>query len=365
VSDADPHEADADPAAGRVRSRLATFRRHAGTVLSIPLWLIVPAIGLLLLGAWVWPYDFEAASRPRQAVQTLGFLVRVFQFHLALLLLAALVLGLVLGRRRLALLAVLAAVPVVAAEAWHALPASAPARGSGEVLRVMSINAYAFNRDAHAITAEVRRVDPDVLVFQEFTLPLHGRLIERLGGDYPHRLTRPAPGARGKAVFSKRPIDADLGHPNAGSDGRRRFAVELDGRPVAIALVHHRSPGGIDTVARNLLQTRTLIDSLPVEQNGLIAIGDFNASTWSPQLSALRSAGLVEAHDAVGWGRGGTWPDRRGGLPIDATAWGMGIRIDNAFLTPDLQVVDAGVGRHVGSDHRPIWVDLVRTAPDR
>ena len=343
-----------------VRAHLRRAWRLLGRVLALPLWLGVAFAGLGLAAAWVLPYDFHEANALRRLFQTAGFLFRVFQFHLGLACLAAAVVGLVFWRKRLIVVALLVAVPVLAAEAWRATPRPAMRATDGETLRIASFNLFAFNRDLDAVAAEVARLDADVIVFQEFNPPFHDPLVDRLAPLYPHFLLSGEVGTRGKAVFSRRPIDPDAAHPNAAADGRRRFTLDLAGRPLAVALVHHRSPGGADTLARNFAQAAGLAAGLADEAGGLVAVGDFNASTWTPQLALLRSAGLTEAHDAASFGRGATWPDALRVLPARAVDWGLGIRIDNAFLTGDLVPLAAGVGRSVDSDHRPIWVDVAR-----
>ena len=358
VDDAAPPEPTTNDRA--VRAHLRRAWRLLGRVLALPLWLGVAFAGLGLAAAWALPYDFDATGPLRRLAQTGGFLLRVFQFHLGLACLAAAVVGLVFWRKRLIVVALLVAVPVLAAEAWRATPRPATHATDGETLRIASFNLFAYNRDVEAVAAEIARLDADVVLFQEFNPPLHATLVDRLAPLYPHFLLSDEVGTRGKAVFSRRPLDPDAAHPSAAADGRRRFTLDLAGRPLAVALVHHRSPGGADTLARNFAQAASLAAGLADETGGLVAIGDFNASTWTPQLSLLRSAGLTEAHDATTLGRGATWPDALRVLPTSAVDWGVGIRIDNAFLTPDLVPIAGGVGRSVGSDHRPIWVDVAR-----
>ena len=358
VDDAAPPEPTTNDRA--VRAHLRRAWRIVGRLLALPLWLGVAFAGLGLAASWVLPYDFHEANALRRLFQTAGFLLRVFQFHLGLACLAAAGVGVVFWRKRLIVVALLVAVPVLAAEAWRATPRPTAHAADGETVRIASFNLFAYNRDFDAVAAEVARLDADVIVFQEFNPPFHSGLVDRLAPLYPHVLVSDEVGTRGKAVFGRRPLDPDAAHPSAAADGRRRFTLDLAGRPLAVALVHHRSPGGADTLARNFAQAASLAAGLADETGGLVAIGDFNASTWTPQLSLLRSAGLTEAHDATTLGRGATWPDTLRVLPTSAVDWGVGIRIDNAFVTGDLVPVASGVGRPVGSDHRPIWVDVAR-----
>lgn len=354
----DVPEQDSAPRRGYLRG----VGRFVGWLIALPLWLVILLAGAALAGAWLMPIDFEATNPLRQLAQTAAFGVRVFQFHIGLGCAACVLLAFVIRHFRLLVVALLVAVPVLGAEAWRATPSfdEPPAGVAGKSLRIVAANVYGFNTDLDAIEAEIRRLRPNVVVFEEFNLAVHRDLLDRLSDLLPHARPLEAAGIRGFAVLADRPIGLMNSHPNASTEGRRRIILDLDGQPIAVNVVHHRSPGGVDTVARNFRQTNDLINRLPDEELPAVYLGDFNASTWTPQLTAFRQAGLTEAFDAAAWGRGGTWPNAIRGwdelgpiLPL-----GLGVRIDNIFLTNGLVAVDAGVGQSTGSDHLPVWADV-------
>lgn len=341
------------------RGYLRGIGRFVGWLIALPLWLIVLLAAVALAGAWLTPVDLATESPLRQLAQTAVFGVRVFQFHIGLGCAACAILAFVIRHRRLMAAALLVAMPVLAAETWRATP-SFDEPPAGETLRIAAANIYGFNTDLDAIEAEIRRLRPNVIVLEEFNTWAHHDLLDRLSDVLPHSRPLTAAGIRGFAVLADRPIGLLNTHPNASTEGRRRVLIDFDGQPIAIYVVHHRSPGGVDTVALNFRQTNDLIQRLPDEELPAVYLGDFNANTWTPQLVALRQAGLTEAFDAAAWGRGGTWPNAVRGwdelgpiLPL-----GLGVRIDNIFLTDDLAAVDAGVGESTGSDHLPVWADI-------
>ncbi len=362
---------DADPPEDRP-SLLARIARGFGIIISwliaLPLWLGVLTFGLGLAGAWIVPLQLEPTSRLGTILLTGAVFIRVFQFHVGVGAALAAVVALMLTRRRLLIVSLLVAMPVLLAEAWLAIPDTERPTGNGPdpTLRVAAMNVYAYNNNLAAIEAEVRRINPQIVVFEEYNTTTHAGLEARLADRYPHRDIRPDWGTKGKAIFSELPLTFEAEHANADVDGRRRYVVEFAGKPLSVYVIHHRSPGGFGTVARNGGQTAHMLRQLPFEQNDAIYLGDFNASTWTPQLTALRAAGLREAFDESAWGRGGTWPGRvtryREWLGFIIPS-GLGARIDNIFLKGDLVAVTSEVGHDTHSDHRPVWADIRRRIP--
>ena len=334
--------------------------RRLGAVLAVPLWMIVVASVACLSLAWAWRFDPDATSRPVRLLQSGLFYVRVFQFAMALGLVACAGLALVLLRWRLLIVALLAAGPWLALEVARAVPAE-PVAANGPKIRLASMNVYAFNDDTEAILAAARELDADVLLMQEFNTSSGGRSreLEALREMYPYVVSpRDFSKITGmRAVFSRYPVELAADHANVGqSDNRRRVEVILpSGHRLAVYSVHHSSPGMPSTVMGNMQQARSLVASLPAEQMPAVWAGDFNASTWTPQLSWLRGAGLTEAFDAAGTGRGATWPF---GNQLGDAKYLPSVRIDNIFMNKGVTALASGVGPFTGSDHRPVWADL-------
>ncbi len=88
----------------------------------------------------------------------------------------------------------------------------------------------------------------------------------------------------------------------------------------------------------------------------LMVIGDFNATQYSRVYQELASMGLRSAHVDRGRGYATTWPNGDNPLPP--------IRIDQAFLSPQVECLNIteGIGR--GSDHKPLILEI-RVREDR
>ena len=376
-----------DPDAPRRSMLRGYFRRAvrlAAAIASIPLWILVLAAGLALAAAWAYPTDLRAEGRLRETAQAVFFGVRVFQFHLGLAVAVVFLLALLLRRGKLAAVALVVAVPTLGAEAYRATPNLAPPETDGPLLRVAAMNIYGFNVDHDAIAAEVRRIDADLVGLIEYGYRGDRDLPARLAETYPFVADSGRTNFPGMVLLSKLKILDDVEAVPAG-DGWMRAYVEWQGRRVAVNVVHHRSPGKPNAVAKNYRQAADLLDRLPPAGSEAIFMGDFNAATWTPPMVELRRAGLTESFDAASWGRGATWPmtahpvewrverlEALAGIPpgehgravdvppvIDkAVPLGLGVRIDQIFVTDGLVPIASGVGREMGSDHLPVWADL-------
>jgi endonuclease/exonuclease/phosphatase family metal-dependent hydrolase len=149
-----------------------------------------------------------------------------------------------------------------------------------------------------------------------------------------------AQGSWGLALLVRMPArrlpDIPLGHAIADPAPRAALVVEIDvdGTPVIIATAHvsHRPHG-------SLMQLRRLEQALwtGVDSPAVLA-GDMNM--WGP----------VVSRSFPDWRRavlGPTWPAHR---PHS--------QIDHILVRGAVEIVSGGVGRALGSDHRPISVEL-------
>lgn len=225
---------------------------------------------------------------------------------------------------------------------------SGRATGDRPNLRVVSANVLFRNAQLEAQAHELLRLDADVLVLQEVTAAGSVVLGRVLGADYPHRAEMLRDDPLGALVLSRLPL-SDSVVISAGGLPVLTTVADVDGRKVRLWDVHTVAPTGRGARAARDRSIRALIEPARAEPLPLLAVGDFNATVWHPAFDDLVDAtGLVDAHDAVGRGLRGTWK----GLPLFETP------IDHALVSDHFTVVDVHNAEGVGSDHRPVVVDL-------
>ncbi len=343
------------------RSRSSRPRARFARVLAAVAWLGVITFVVAQICAWAWNPDPTRSGSLETGLTFAALLVQSFTFHTGVALVAVCLLAVAMRRRMLAAVVGLLVAITLGPAAWSHVPASGGGRAEGDLV-VMSANVLYVNDDPGAFIREVRRVDPDVVLIQEYRGSWSHAVRRELGGAYPHIVELPGGGAYGEAVLSKTPF---VRAPAFGPEGWRWdspslvVSVEHGGAEIEIVCVHLWAPLSRKAVAEQRRQAAMLGAwaearlSGPDAPDGLILAGDFNAPFGSNHLRELRAAGLGEAHESVGVGRGATWKPRRG-----VFALAPGIRIDQVMYAGDVRPTAAGVGGATGSDHRPVWASF-------
>jgi vancomycin resistance protein VanJ len=301
----------------------------------------------------------------------------IFLVPLALLIPAA-----ILVRRRLVGVLVLGGLvvagPVMGARTgWRTLLPAAPPNGFP--LRVVSFNADAGR--LLAINLPIVLVDwkPDVVALQECGEELV-RAVRAVPGWYHHS-------ANGLCFLSRYPIRdssvmdraaLEVVHKSSaqigGSGAVVRYVIATPSGDVQVTNLHLETPRkGIDGLAdfdvdrlRENTRLRDIESDLArrwVDEGAakrtapVLVAGDFNTTVESRIFQTHWSDGLEDAFSRVGRGLGMT----------KYNGW-IRVRIDHVLAGPQWYVRRTEIGYDVGSDHRPLIVDLVlpaRSSPGR
>jgi endonuclease/exonuclease/phosphatase (EEP) superfamily protein YafD len=229
-----------------------------------------------------------------------------------------------------------------------------PARAAA--LRVAAINVLYSNTHYERVTSFLRTARPDLAVLVEIT-PAWRAGLAGLAQEFPHQyyaagfLNRAgAPVQRGVLLLSRWPIERvatwKLG---THTEPALLATLTIRGRTLQLIGVHAAWPLGPDIQAERNRELGELAALARRTPRPLLVMGDLNITPFSPHFQALLSeTGLQSAAEGEGWQP--TWPTF---LPP------AGIQIDHALVSSGLAVVAFQRGPAVGSDHRPILVDLL------
>jgi endonuclease/exonuclease/phosphatase (EEP) superfamily protein YafD len=250
-----------------------------------------------------------------------------------------------------------AAVPALGLPLSVATPGRAvavePTRPVGN-LRLAAINVLYSNTHYERVASFLRAARPDAVVLVEIT-PAWRAGLASLATEFPHQyyagswLNRGQGKAqRGVLLLSRWPIErAATWRLGSHTEPALIATLAVKGRELQLIGVHAAWPLGSRISAernRELGELSGLVRSMP---RPLVVLGDLNITPFSPHFQALLSStGLRSAAEGEGWQP--TWPTF---LPP------AGIQIDHA-LVGGLAVLRFQRGPGVGSDHRPILVDL-------
>jgi endonuclease/exonuclease/phosphatase (EEP) superfamily protein YafD len=278
-----------------------------------------------------------------------GFeLADVFRLQYLVLLVVSAAAALALRRPRLAVLAAAFALVNVAVLGISLTPGATASGGHAHgSLRVVVANVEVGNTDFEAVGRLLAETHPDVFGVTELT-PAMANYLGRALPRYRARLLAPRSDAYGVGIFSRVPLrsarviylPADGGPPTAVA------SVRVGGRQVAVVVTHVHTPFAGSIHVRQL-------QALAAARAGLgrrvVVCGDFNTPPWSGPLRRFAGdAGLRDLYGRHAW-RGYSWP-----------TWSALLRVplDNCFLGDGLVVRSYRDGPNVGSDHRPLVVDL-------
>ena len=304
-----------------------------GTLLAalIGLFGIASLLGLLDRVWWV----FELAD--------------VFRLQYLVLLLAAALVAAVAGRLSLAVVAIaLAAVNIAILDIplTQSLTAVSAQPTVGE-LRLVVANVEVGNTDFAAVQRLVAQTRPDVFGVTELTPEMAQHLGDGLTG-YRSRVVDAHDDAYGIGLYSRLPL-LSAKVERFPDDGPPTIVARLqvNGETMTVVVTHVRTPFAGSVHVRHL---SALADAARTKLGDRVAVcGDFNTPPWSGPLRRFAAhARLRDVYGSRAWA-GYSWP-----------TWSSLLRVplDNCFVSRRLAVTAHRDGPDVGSDHRPLVVDI-------
>ena len=221
-------------------------------------------------------------------------------------------------------------------------------------VKVLFANAERDNGNHRALIAEIARLDPDVVVVAEATQAWADALA-KLSPLYPHIIAAPRQHAFGMVLLSRLPLVAGdreqvvaLPTPPGWQTEPPVMIlteVETDAGPIAIAGLHPYPPLVASFYSLRNEQLNAMAQIIAHEARPVIAMGDLNATPWSPTFRRFLDHTGLEGPNILP-----TWP----------TALGpAGLAIDHILLSRSLDLQSMERGSDIGSDHRPLFAVVV------
>lgn len=222
---------------------------------------------------------------------------------------------------------------------------------TGNTVRVLLTNVLSRNRESAELMRMIQEANPDIICSQE-TDDFWYAEFQRLKDTYPHHHAVPRPDNFGIGLWSKFPL-LEASTLELGDSTVPTIFVKLDihGTTVNLLCLHTLPP-----LLKDYAETRNLqLADVPglVEEHGapFLLVGDLNASLWSPYVKDIRDiAGLRDARE--GFGIFPTWPANVPLIPAPCP-------IDQILVSPEIEVTNFERGPFVGSDHYPVWADVI------
>ncbi len=328
---------------GRVRTavralqaRAPDLRGAAASLVGIGVGLVTAVSAAGRIGTGRWPFDLLANFRLQ---------------YTALLLGSVALLAVLRSRRLIIATGVVAAVHLISLAPLVVGPDQPD--GPGPTLRVVQFNVLTSNDRIDAASKWLLDQDAEVIVAQETDQRWADGLTAGLLGWRPLPTDTIRTGNFGMLILVR--DDVEVGAIEVIDRDLPAITVELpidDRPPVLLTAVHTLPPVDAEQMETANQQLDVAAASVLAHPGPRLLVGDLNATRWSGTYRRLIDrTGLRNAAD--GFGLGGTWP---------TSLWYSGaIGIDHVLVSGEIRVDGWETGPDLGSDHRPVVVDLVIT----
>jgi endonuclease/exonuclease/phosphatase (EEP) superfamily protein YafD len=238
---------------------------------------------------------------------------------------------------------------------------------------VMSFNIWGGSRLPETARIILENGSPDVVALQELRPRMAELLLQEVGHLYPYQLISTSGRGNGNGILSRYPLkEIPLPADLLGFHGEIRLVeIEVDEQTITLYNVHPRSTNVLALLRQRRIlssfvnltfdlrtqQFKKVMTHVRNHSGPVLVVGDFN-STEQSDVYALLSQHLTDAHQAVGWGFGHTFPAYQGrfrNIPIYPRL----VRLDMIFYSEHFWAVRSWVGKTGGeSDHLPIFAQL-------
>ncbi len=218
------------------------------------------------------------------------------------------------------------------------------------VYRLLCYNVYTANIRYEDVSDFVADTRADFVLFIETDKRWADEMDWELRDHYEHRFAEPRSDNFGMSFYSKLPWKEIrlLEHMDQPAI---EAVFDLPEGPLRMIGIHPTPPMRASLAASRNAQFEKLgeyLATLPVTEKRIVA-GDFNLTPWSPHFKRLLERCQL-SDSAVGRGIQNTWYR----APLLVT----GLPIDHVLVSESIDVIDRRIGPPIGSDHRPLLVDL-------
>lgn len=221
--------------------------------------------------------------------------------------------------------------------------------GGGPEISVLLSNLYYRNANRQPLQNLVAQENPDLVIAIEVTDSW--RLdLEPMLADLPHHTALPRVDCSGLGVWSRFKLE-EVRSISFGAAMRRSIQTTIvvpGAGPVVVVATHPPPPTGPAGSQARDEHLAALGEYLKSIDGPVLVAGDLNATPWSSALARFaEQTGLRFSGGRLG--PGGSWPSP---FPL------LRLPIDHVLYHPSIELKRYRVASDIGSDHRPILVDL-------
>jgi endonuclease/exonuclease/phosphatase (EEP) superfamily protein YafD len=221
---------------------------------------------------------------------------------------------------------------------------------AGKNLTLVQFNLRNRNHEFGKFKDYVRKLQPDVLCLEEYTGSWELNLAE-LKKDYPYVISRTRRDPFGIAIFSKYPMRTSSIISFVAPELPSAYCqIEVQGRTIGVLATHPMPPLNGEFYSLRNRQYKAIAEFIRENDSAVFVVaGDLNCAPWSSCFGDLVSHGRLR-DTRVGFGLGESWP---------ADWWILRLPLDHVLTSKNVDTVCRVVGEDLGSDHLPVYVELL------
>ena len=214
-------------------------------------------------------------------------------------------------------------------------------------ISVMQFNVLQSNSAFDKTIAQVKKIAPDFVSFQEVSQPWAEKLEQRLKQDYPfyHIVNHQDP-TQGIAVFSKYPLSKIQVFDWVGT-ANIAGAINLEKTSVNFITAHTKSPVSYKRWKDRNKHLQDMATYIRQTEGGFLALGDYNTVPWDQALKSFRRQTALQDSRKRLIPTYPMWSPFLGQIPIDYIFHSNGITcksLDSISITSDHKAM---VGRFI------------------
>lgn len=218
----------------------------------------------------------------------------------------------------------------------------------GPRVRIFFANVKRSNTEYDSLLREIKSADPDIVILVEFSARWRQAFLDSsIMAAYPYGTGLQAWSFEQVNVFSKLPVKSET---QVDVVGRIIRTLEIPVGSQLLHLIGLHAPRPMQIANDYEGYWARAVPMLLAEMGPLIIVGDCNATQYSLVYKRLTADRLRSAHDDRGRGYATSWPN--------GVYWLPPIRIDQAFLSPEVECLGVSEGEGRGSDHKPLILDI-------
>lgn len=234
-------------------------------------------------------------------------------------------------------------------------------------LRVLSFNVLTSNPNTEGVLAYLRESGADVFMLMEVDASWE-RGLQPLTLSHPYHRVISREDNFGMAIYSRLPIEGfkvlQLGASEVPSIEARLI---MNGKELVILGTHTLPPTNYEYAHCRDLQLTAITEHVRASGLPTLVIGDLNATPWSYGMKLVQAGGTLDYRSlspawtptwyAVSLASRETLKGKRLSKSRPALSL-FSIPIDHALCSAPLMIKSRSVGPELGSDHRPLIVEV-------